>query len=276
MISEEERAYLQWYGEHEYTGEGMIADLGCWFGSSTINLALGLERNARVADKAKRIQAFDIFLWEEWMEGTVVGTGLSERLRPGDSFLDEFRARTRPWEQLIAVHPGDLVELGWVGGGPIEFAFNDASKSWELAGAIVRDFYPSFIPGKTVCVEQDFAHFYTPWVHLVRHRFRDYFEPVSHIRFSGSAVFRQTHAVPPDLLVAPVEFKAFTNAQIEAAFEDSLRLVSKEMRANVAAARVMLYVHAGDLDRARHELARAEGAGIHGLDLIKVKKHYLG
>ncbi len=275
MISEEERAYLQWYAESEFSGEGVIVDLGCWFGSSTINLALGLERNERIADKGKLIHAYDIFLWEDWMEATVVGTGLSEHLKPGDSFLDEFLERSRPWEPLIEVHPGDLTELGWRPGRPIEFLFNDASKSWELAAAIVRDFYPSLIPGRTIVVEQDFAHFYTPWVHLIRHRFRDCFEPVSHIRFSGSAVFRQTDPIAPDRLAEPVEFAAFTEQQIEEAFEDSLRLVSPEMRPNVAAARVMLYVHAGDTDRARREYERAEREGLHGLDLIKVKKHHL-
>jgi len=207
--------------------------------------------------------------------GTVVGTHLVERMMPGDSFLNEFLEQTRPWERLIEVHPGDLVTLGWEPGLPIEFLFDDASKSWELAAAIVRDFYPSFIAGRTVCVEQDFAHFYTPWVHLIRRRFRDYFEPVSHIRYSGSAVFRQTHPVPEDLLQAPITFDAFSEVEIEGAFEDSFRLVSEEMRPNVAAARVMLYVHAGDLERARHEFARAEREGLRGLDLIKVKKHHL-
>jgi hypothetical protein len=275
MITPEERAYLQWYASSEYAGRGVIADLGCWMGSSTVNLALGLARNHAVADKSKRIHAFDLFLWEDWMEPTAVGTPHAGRFRPGDSFIEAYREQTAAWEELIETHPGDLSTLGWDPSTRIEFAFNDASKSWALTGAILRDFHPAFLPGVTLVVEQDFAHFYTPWVHLARLRMKPFFAPLIHIRFSASAVFRCTQTVPDDVLHAPFGPDAFSEDEIEEAFRDSYALVSPEMRANVAAARVMLYVHAGDLERARHELREAEAAGIRGRDLIRVKRHYL-
>ena len=157
----------------------------------------------------------------------------------------------------------------------MEFLFNDASKSLALANGIVRDFYPWLLPGRSLRVEQDFAHFYTPWVHLIHYRYRRFFEPVTHIPYSGSAVFRLAKAIPGEMTAEPVEFGAFSEREVDEAFEDSLRLVSPEMRPNVAAAKVMWFLHGGDPDHARHELRRMEQRGLRGGDLIKVRRRYL-
>ncbi len=272
MTSPEEQAYLRWYARDAYRGEGEIVDLGCWMGSSTVPLALGLTDNPRVAGKGKRIHAYDIFTWEDWMEWTVVGSPVAGRYRPGDSFLDEYLRRTARWEPLIETVPGDLTRQGWESGRPVEFLFNDAGKSEALAAAILRNFYPFLIPGKSLVVEQDFAHYYTSWVHLVRYRLREWFEPVFHVPFSGSAVFRTTGAVPPGILEADAPLASFSEDDIEAAFADSLALVGEEMKPNVLAARVMVWLHLGDPGRARRELSRVHQEGYGGLDLIKVEQ----
>jgi len=272
MTSREEQAYLRWYARDTYQGEGEIVDLGCWMGSSTVPLALGLADNPRVPDKAERIHAYDIFTWEEWMEWTVVGSPLAGRYRPGDSFLDEYRRRTATWESQIETVPGDLTKVGWEPRKPIEFLFNDASKSEALACAILRNFYPYLIPGRSIVVEQDFAHYYTSWVHLVRWRLREWFAPVFHVPFSGSAVFRCTGNVPRSVLEQGVSVGSFSDEEIEAAFADSLALVEEEMKPNVLAARVMLWLHRGDPARARRELERVHRDGHRGLDLIPVER----
>jgi len=272
MTSREEQAYLRWYAKEAYDGDGEIVDLGSWMGSSTVPLALGLQDNPRVRDKAQRIHAYDIFTWEDWMDGSVAGSALAGRYRPGDSFLDEFRRRTARWEPLIETVPGDLTRLGWESAEPIEFLFNDASKSETLAAAILRNFYPYLIAGKSIVVEQDFAHYYTSWVHLVRYRLREWFEPVFHVPFSGSAVFRCTGAVPREVLEEGAALDSFSDDDIEAAFAASLDLVGEEMKPNVLAARAMLWLHRGDPTRARHELSRAHQEGYAGLDLIRVER----
>ena len=239
-----------------------IVDLGSWVGSSVINLALGLERNDRVVPEARRIHAYDRFIWERWMDDCALGTDLAGRFQPGELFLEEFRRRTARWASAITVHAGDLLQERWDPADPIEFLFNDASKSWELVGSIAQTFFPALIPGRSLVVEQDFAHYYTPWVHLLRYRFRRCFEPVRHVRYSASAVFRCIAAPPRDLLDAPLALAAFTEEEIRAAFAESFRLTSPEMRANVAAAQVMLYVHAGDLERAASEVPPAARRGV--------------
>jgi hypothetical protein len=64
MLSLYERSYLQTYAENTYSGRGEVVDLGCWLGSSTIPLAVGLQHNSAIAAKENRIHAYDIFIWQ--------------------------------------------------------------------------------------------------------------------------------------------------------------------------------------------------------------------
>jgi len=270
MTMPEEQAWLLWYASQCYRAEGLIADLGCWMGSTTVPLAIGLAENQAVGEKDGQIHAFDIFEWQNWMDDFVVGTALEGRFAVGDSFLEAFKEVVAPWQASVRVHPGDLTTTGWPPGRPIELLFNDISKTWELASTVVRDFYPHLIPGVSRVVEQDFAHFYTSWVHLLCYRFREYFEPELHIPFSGSSVFRYTRPIPRALLSEDHGPDSFTAKEAEDAFAYSLEVVSDEMRPNVWAAKAMHYHHRGEFDRARHEVALGRQKGLYRLDLVRV------
>ncbi|MHC5824971.1 MAG: glycosyltransferase family 4 protein, partial [Nostoc sp.] len=63
MTSMEEQLFLENYAQNEYSGRGEIVELGCWFGSSTISLAMGLEANCCISNKKQHIHAYDIFIW---------------------------------------------------------------------------------------------------------------------------------------------------------------------------------------------------------------------
>lgn len=270
MTMPEERAWLRWYASRRYRAQGLIADLGCWMGSTTVPLAIGLAENQAVGEKDGRIHAFDLFEWQDWMDDFVAGTALNGRFVVGSSFLDAFREVVAPWQASVRVHPGDLATVEWLPEEPIEFLFNDISKTWDLATTVVRNFYPHLIPGVSLVVEQDFAHFYTSWVHLLRYRFREYFEPEFHIPFSGSSVFRYTRPIPDAFLAEDHGPDSFTDQEAEAAFAYSLDVVSDEMRPNVWAAKSMYYHHRGELDRARHEVALGRREGLYRLDLVRV------
>ena len=270
MTTREEQSWLYSFARHDYRGVGEIADLGCWFGSATIPLAQGLAENPAVGERNGRIQAFDLFLWEAWMEDTLAGTSLAGRLAPGSSFLPEFERRIAPWRGLVTTHPGDLNRVGWPSGRPLALVFNDAAKTLELGNSIRRDFLPHLVPGQGYLVEQDFAHFFTPWVHLSHWRLRNYFAPVLHVPYSGSMVFRLEQAIPPDRL-APLALEDFADDEIDAAFERSLGLVERPMRANVWAARAMLELHRDRPAAARRVLEAGRRRGFHGLDLDKVR-----
>lgn len=271
MTTRLEQAYLYWYVQNKYSGKGEIADLGCWLGSASICLAKGLEANKAIKMKNKRIHAYDIFIWEPWMDKEVKNTPLERKYKSGDSFIDEYTKRVNRWENLIEIHSGDLKQIGWDKKYAIEFLFNDASKTWDLTNSIIQNFYPSLIPGVSIYIEQDFAHYYTSWIHLVRYRFRDYFKPILHIPFSGSVVFKYIKPVLPEMLNVSYSFSSFSEDEIDSAFEYSMKLVSPQMQGNVLEAKVMFFIHKGDMERALYEFKKAVGIGF---DLAEIKSYF--
>ncbi|HIK18853.1 MAG TPA: glycosyltransferase family 4 protein [Leptolyngbyaceae cyanobacterium M33_DOE_097] len=257
MLSYHERVYLENYTQKQYSGKGEIVDLGCWLGSSTIPLAIGLRNNAIVTNQSKRIHAYDIFIWDSfYMDNMVVGTALEGKYQRGDSFVDEYIKRIQPWEGSIRVYPGDLTEIGW-GKQPIEFLFVDAMKSWDLANSILKNFFPYLIPELSLVVHQDFGHFYTTWIHLLMYRFREYLIPIEHPYTYSSRAFLYTKPIPLDLLHQTYSFADFSIEEVEAAFNYSLSIMSEKIRPNVAAAKVMYFIQTGNVERAKSELAEA-------------------
>lgn len=259
MTTPNERAYLYWYGKHIFSGKGDIVDLGCWLGSTTISLAMGLEHNNH-AKVNRLIHSYDKFIWRSSMSDMAKGTSLEGKYQAGDSFLDEFESRTYRWRQFIKACPGDLEKVGWHG-GPIEFLLIDAMKSWETATGVVRNFFPALIPGVSIILHQDFAHWYTSWIHPIQYRFRNYFEPLYHVPFSQSMVFQLTRTIPTEMLKQEWSPVQFSNEEVDSAFAYSLSIVSKEKRPNVVAAKVMYFVHTGQLEQARQEIAQARSQG---------------
>jgi predicted O-methyltransferase YrrM len=63
MLSQQERQYLCEYTKNEYSGIGAIVDLGCWLGSSTILMAIGLVENPNPQTENKQIQADDLIMY---------------------------------------------------------------------------------------------------------------------------------------------------------------------------------------------------------------------
>jgi hypothetical protein len=260
MTTANEKAYLYWYGKHLFTGKGDIVDLGCWLGSTSISLAMGLERNNHHSKTNRLIHSYDEFLWRAYMENGAKGTNLEGKYCQGDSFLDEFERRTSPWRQYVKACPGDLATVGWPG-GPIEFLLIDAMKSWDAATGVVQNFFPALVPGLSVIMHQDFAHWYTSWIHPIHYRFRNYFEPLYDVPSSGSMVFRLNRPMPSELLKQEWLSDQFTNDEIDSAFAYSLDIVSNEKRPNILAAKAMYYIQGGQLNRAKHEIDHARSCG---------------
>jgi hypothetical protein len=259
MLTRTERAYLYWYGKHIFSGKGDIVDLGCWLGSTTISLAMGLDHNNH-ARLNRLIHSYDEFVWRPYMDNGAKGTDIEGKYKAGDSFLDEFERRTHRWRHCIKACPGDLAKVGW-DGSTIEFLLIDAMKSWEAASGVVRMFFPALLPGCSIIMHQDFAHWYTAWIHPIHYRLREYFEPLYDVPASGSMVFRLIRPLPREVLNQEWSPRQFSNEDIDSAFAYSLNIVSREKRANVVAAKVMYFLHAGQLDRAQQELTHARSQG---------------
>ncbi|RPH51032.1 MAG: hypothetical protein EHM85_08140 [Desulfobacteraceae bacterium] len=272
MTSPQEQEYFEHYTKKIYSGLGEVVDLGCWLGSTTIPLAKGLARRRQIIKKNKKIHAFDRFIWENWMDRYAYGCYRS--YRDGDSFLSEFEERTKQWSKLIKIHIGDLQTIGW-DGGKIEFLLIDAMKSWELANSILKDFFPQLIPGHSYIVHQDFKHYYTSWIHLINYRFREYFTMIYNIPWSASIVLKYIKPINEQLLKESYSFESFSPGEIDEAFNYSMSLVPKEEHSSIAAAKVMLYIHLKQEEKAREELKKFLSQGVSSQSEIAIVMNML-
>ena len=251
MTVKSEQTFCRHYTRDRYTGVGEIVDLGCWLGATTIAFSKGLRKNLTLAPaaKQKRIHSYDLFKWYPTMDREVKGTPLEGKFKEGDSFLSEFEARTKSCEDHFTVHPGDVSLHPWKN-GPIELLFVDAMKVPETARVIVRNFYPHLIPGVSIVAHQDFAHFYTGWIHLIQYRLRDYFEFDGEVKRSCTVLFKLKKSIPEELLDQDWSLEKITLAEMNAAFDYSASLVSLDKQEQIASARAMAHVHRGELELA--------------------------
>lgn len=262
MTSRFEQAYLSWFASEIYSGTGEIVDLGSWLGSTVLSIAEGLMRNRSDVLRKARIHAFDNFRWETWMDSSVASSDLAGKFAPGDSFLGEFQRRTSHLGHLVTVHPGDLTTIGW-NGAPIELLVVDAMKSWALARAILTDFYSALVPGVGIVFHQDFAHYYTYWIHLIQYRLREHFEPVCDLPESGATVFRLRSAIPIGALAAAADRESYSAAEIEQAYAYSRGLVDADKRQLVDAAYMTCLAEYGYVAQAERKM-RSLGATFSG------------
>src|SRR5260370_4002351 len=130
MTTDEELCFLENYARDSYTGAGQIVDLGCWLGATTLALARGITENAR-ATRDHRIEAFDRFVWEDWMSPIAAWAGVQKEYRAGDNFFADVATLLAPYHAAIHLHEQDLLDYRPYG-EPIEFLFVDAMKSWAL------------------------------------------------------------------------------------------------------------------------------------------------
>lgn len=242
MTTKTEQDYFAGYGEKIYSGRGEIVDLGCWFGSTTIPLIEGLLKNPAFLNSNKKVYAYDLFIWYDWMNPSVTGTNLVGKYKAGDSFLEEFKSRTARYASYIEICGGDLTQIGW-SGQKIEFLLIDAMKSWELSNAILKYFFISLVPNVSYILQQDFANYFVSWIHLLQWKFRDYFELVEEVPKSSSVVFKYTKEIPRDLLSKNYSFESFDEKEVDEAYSYWINLISPEKLPNVAAAKAMFYLH---------------------------------
>lgn len=275
MTSKTEQEYFHKYARENYSGGGEVVDLGCWLGSTTIPLAKGLSQNPVFLKNPKKIYAYDLFIWFDWMNSSVAGTNLTDRYKEGDNFVDEFKRRTEKYESYIEICEGDLAKTGW-NGKQIEFLLVDAMKNWELTNAIIRDFYPSLIPDKSLILHQDFGHYFTPWIHLLQWKFKDSFEFIEEIPKSQSVVFKYINKIDEPLLRRNYSFEDFTDDEVNQAFNFSMNSVSEEKLPDIAAAKVMWYVHQNKIEKAIQVYKEFYDSGIkEEKDFAKVKEEFL-
>jgi hypothetical protein len=237
-----EQRYLAQYAKSEYSGAGEIVDLGCLLGATTVSLAKGLQSNAAVSNKAGRIHAYDLFEWHPSMEGFPVKP---RAYKVGESFLAEFKSAISRFAGYVKIYPGDIINIGWHG-GPIEFLLVDADKSWQLAEFIGKVFYPHLIVSKSSIFEQDFKHWFTPWIHIMNYRLRNHLSPHD-LADMCTVVFQVKKSIDPSIIPSAQEMKAISKEELDEVYKYSLAVISDQTAAwpksNIIASKVMFYLH---------------------------------
>jgi hypothetical protein len=94
-------------------------------------------------------------------------------------------------------------------------------------------------------------------------RFRDYFEFVEELPKSHSVVFKYKKRIPEEFLATDYTFDYFSDDDVNSAFDYSMNLVSSEKMANIAASKVMWFIHQEKTDEAKNVLANFLEQGIY-------------
>jgi hypothetical protein len=193
MLSKAERRLLYTLAR-DFSEDGAIVDAGCFLGGSTAALLAGVRD--RVAPLARPVESYDLFRIEAFTMPKFFAKDRSARV--GDSFRPRYDAHVARFDVPHVVHEGDITEIGW-SGEPIDVLFLDVLKSWEINDAVLRDFFPSLVPGRSVIVHQDYGWGDTPWIAISVELMRDSLALVDWMEW-GSHVYFVERELPADVL----------------------------------------------------------------------------
>jgi hypothetical protein len=145
MICQPEKNYYYWLTSNLASGVGAVVEFGTWLGASTAFLSAGLDGRA--------MHCYDHFEWfgyDNWKSDIKLGDGAD--------FTDLFMSNVERYGANVVVHKTKMESAVW-DGGPVELLILDAPKqAFQLAKLLIV-FAPSFIPGQTRLVLQDYQHF---------------------------------------------------------------------------------------------------------------------
>lgn len=205
MTSKTEKAIFYNLARHHYRGEGQIVDVGVFLGASTNAFASGLRQNPKALGKippgTKPIRSFDTAIWvkafDRYLKHDILAkvVGPEASLKEGDSFFPVLNKLLAEHLDLIDFRIGDIVETARAE-GPIEIAFYDCLKNRKRDWAAFCGFTPSFIPGHTIVIQQDYFY-WSAYDNKIRQEYlAPYFEFIA--AAGPSAVFRLTKPIPDE------------------------------------------------------------------------------
>jgi hypothetical protein len=219
----------------QLSGAGEIVDLGCWLGSLTASMAMGVTRRS-IAGAAPRIHAFDSFSWESsYMDHVWRDKIALPPPRDGETFLPAFKLVTHAWANLITIHDIDLMQTRW-DSGPIDLLSIDAMKWPDAARRIIAEFFPPLVAGRSLVFQQDFCYPGTWWIHPYHFLLRDHFELRDPIEGSGGVLFGVVQPFTSQQIDAVLAADLFDPGLASEAFSFSRAMVAPLDRAAVDAA----------------------------------------
>jgi hypothetical protein len=195
MLSKAERRLLYSLARDYAGGDAAIVDAGCFLGGSTAALLAGV-RDREEPWSGPPVESYDLFRVEAFTIPKFFGNERSVGV--GDSFRPRFDAHVGRFDVPHVVHEGDITMIGW-SGGPIDVLFLDVLKSWEINDAVLRDFFPSLVPGRSVIVHQDYGWGDAPWIPITVELLCDSLVLLDWMEW-GSHVFFVERELPTEIL----------------------------------------------------------------------------
>jgi hypothetical protein len=246
MLSKEERRLLYVLAREYASSDAAIVDAGCFLGGSTVALLGGVRDRARRWD-GPAVASYDLFR----VDPATISKYFDDSVSADDSFRDRFDANVAGFGVSHVVHEGDIAEIGWTG-GPIEVLFLDVLKTWELNDAVVRDFFPSLVPGRSVVVHQDYGWGWQPWIPITVELMGDSLHLVDWMEW-GSHVFFVQGEIPAAAM------DGVSGLDLDAKLELMQRAVDRSVgwvRGMLEIGRASLLSERDGSDVGRRELAR--------------------
>src|SRR6266511_4611528 len=195
MLSKSERKLLYSLARDYAGGDHAIVDAGCFLGGSTAALLAGV-RDRKEPWQGPPVESYDLFRVEKFTIPKFFRH--EETVRVGETFRPRFDAHIARFDVPHVVHEGDITQIGW-SGGPIDILFLDVLKSWEINDAVLRDFFPSLVPGRSVIVHQDYGWGGHEWIPITVELMCDSLVLVDFMEW-GSHVFFVERELPVDVL----------------------------------------------------------------------------
>lgn len=274
MISPEERELFKSYSEKMADKPGAIVDLGTWMGASAAAFAEGLRiENDEFNTENGRIYTFDRFIWEESMNVSFIDSDRICKYEPGESFLPEVRKNLSRYTKVIELSRADLRNYKWERNG-IKILHVDAMKGWDLCTGIARGFY-SHLQKESLLIHQDYKHWYTPMIHILQYRLREYFSFYHEVDTGGTVVFLTKSELPDDVILKASDFSSIEDEEVEKAFEYSFSLINEKYWPKIAAAHVMCFVHRDEISKARKLFEKYDKRGYAASGDMKNTKIYI-
>jgi hypothetical protein len=160
MLGLEERILPSYLAKATARHSGVIVELGCYLGGSTVALLDGLSQAGTLrTERGPYVHSYDLFVANEYMlDHTLRSSGV----QAGESFEQVYREILGDWAPHVEVHAGDIRKEVW-SGDPIKLLYVDILWSWETNQHVFEQFYRAMVPGSWL-VHQDFVYSSYPWL----------------------------------------------------------------------------------------------------------------
>jgi hypothetical protein len=232
MLSHHEKRMLYWTTTHAYEAEGLILDQGAFLGGSAICFAAAL-RNRGFSSTL--IHSYDRFRLGPFERETWFGEGGP----PGDITRPLYDANLRGFHDLICVHEGNILFQGWEGEA-IEILFVDVAKTAGIWDHLVKTFFPSLIPSRSLLILQDYLYGESgPWHHVVMEKLSAHFSIIGDTG-ANSMLFRYHDGLSPGVIEAAAWGCIDPGEKIELMEKAVGRMDTDEKRMILAGPRAML------------------------------------